>query len=67
MALRKYETRSCDRCGAERELLATPDAWEGWWEARLSRLTSGTSETLLPARADICPECAAGMAAWWQA
>ena len=67
MALRKYETRACDRCGREVELMATPEAWTGWWEARLSRLTSGSSETLLPSRADLCPNCAEEMAVWWRA
>ena len=65
MALRKYETRVCDRCGREVELMATALAWEGWWEARLARMTSTTSETLLPSRADLCPECAEAMAVWW--
>jgi hypothetical protein len=47
--------------------MAGPEAWAGWWEARLARLTSSTPETLLPSRADLCPECAQQMAAWWRA
>jgi hypothetical protein len=43
-----------------------PDAWDGWWEARLSRMTSTTAETLLPSRADLCPKCAEEMAEWWR-
>lgn len=47
--------------------MAEPEAWAGWWEARLARLTSSTPETLLPSRADLCPECAQQMAVWWRA
>lgn len=64
--MRKYETRSCDRCGEEVELLATPEAWCGWWEMRLARLTSNTNENLLPSRADLCPKCAETMLEWWR-
>ena len=66
MALRKYETRQCDRCGKEIELQVEPQSWQGWRELRTSRFTSLSEEERLPPRADLCPDCVKGLAEWWQ-
>ena len=66
MTLRKYETRACDRCGTEAELLVGREGWDGWWEARMTRMTNRGDDMPIPARADLCPNCAEAMAVWWR-